>query len=50
MNGKNIIYFDNASTTFKSNSVIKSINYYYMNKNSNSIEVIMIYVIKLIKL
>jgi len=37
MNRKKIIYFDNASTTFKPNSVIKAINYYIRNKNSNSL-------------
>jgi len=34
--GKKIIYFYIASTNFKPNSVIKDINYYYMNENSNS--------------
>ena len=36
INGKKIIYFDNASTTFKPNSVIKAINKYYLEENSNS--------------
>lgn len=36
MHGKKIIYFDNASTTFKPNSVLKAMNHYYMYENSNS--------------
>ena len=33
---KKRIYFDNVSTTFKTNSVIKAINKYYLKDNSNS--------------
>lgn len=36
LHGKKIIYFDNASTTFKPISVIKAINKYYLKENSNS--------------
>ncbi|MBQ4209333.1 aminotransferase class V-fold PLP-dependent enzyme [bacterium] len=36
LHGKKIIYFDNASTTFKPNSVINAINRYYLKENSNS--------------
>ena len=35
INGKELVYLDNASTTQKPNSVIESITYFYMNYNSN---------------
>ena len=35
MQGKNFVYFDNASTTFKPQSVIEKINKYYTSVASN---------------
>ena len=36
MQGKNFVYFDNASTTFKPQSVIEKINKYYTSECVNS--------------
>ena len=36
MQGKPLVFLDNASTTFKPYSVIKAIDEYYLEKNSNS--------------
>ena len=36
MQGKQLVFLDNASTTFKPYSVIKAIDEYYFEKNSNS--------------
>lgn len=36
MQGKKLVYLDNASTTFKPYSVIEKMNSYYLEKNANS--------------
>ena len=36
MKDKNIVYFDNAATTFKPYRVINKINEYYLDYNANS--------------
>ena len=36
MQGKNLVYLDNASTTFKPRCVIDAMNYYYEENTANS--------------
>ena len=35
VNGKDLIYFDNAASSQKPQSVINSLSYYYSNDNAN---------------
>ena len=36
MQGHDLIYFDNAATTFKPQSVIDAVTYYYTNLSTNA--------------